>query len=128
MSVFGGSGLFTRKASETKEGIIRQLLSAGDDVETKTEIPNVLAMSSLDLLAAHAAPFDVQQKIFKSDRPRSSTKDILLRKYVAHLLWRIRVNYISHERASRKEAVTSLQGVEFQEEKEERRKRSLFGE
>lgn len=117
-----GKGL---KITESKESIIKQLLGKSD-YETATEIPEVRAMSAFDLLAMH---FTNDEKLRKTIMGIKDERKINSGDYILYLGYRFRINAISHQRKSRGEAVTSLKGIDDNQQAGERKKllEGMFG-
>jgi len=109
-SFFSQDNLLQKVKADTKESIIKQLLDA-ENYETKTEIPNALAMSVADLLAVYYTnPEKVKKLLNIEDNSPVLTGDL-----ISYILARFRINMISKDRQSRAEATQALQGIQSEE-------------
>jgi hypothetical protein len=112
------------KKSEGKESIINKLLDLAD-YEAKTEIANVVGMSVYDLVAFHLATKKTKEELLAKcalwKAPNAGdTRPILLGDYLLFLGARIRINGISHDRGSRREAVSALGFIPTQAENDKK--------
>ena len=130
-SIFGGGT--KRKEKESRESLLKHLLSAGEDLDTKTETPHPFEQSVFDLAAFEFASVEDQYEMLgvstekiprdKEGRaiPLSSGKMIM------YFRTRLFTNYISHNRMSRAETVEGMKQVEFAEQKQARDMASRLG-
>lgn len=138
MSFFNREGgLVTRKPQESKESLIKHLLNK-EEIETKTEIPNILNMSIADVIAFYYGTQEQQhrqvndmKKILgvpaRKGKDGEDLEEISSGDVIGFLLFRYRVNAVNHGRGSRIEAMGALQSAEMEEQKQSRLFRGMFG-
>lgn len=134
-SLFGGGdkGLIRRKSNETREGLLRHLLTAGEDLDTKTETPHPFEQSVFDLAAFEYSTTDDQYAML-GVKPEDVPKDekgeaipLSAGQMLMYFRTRLFTNYISHNRLSRTETVEGMKQVEFGEQKAAAEKAARFG-